>query len=91
MAQILDLITGLTILWTVFILSIWIFCGVASVMAAKSKRRERFAWFGAGLAFGPLALLALAAMGPKGVQCGGCREIVSPGADVCPHCGTERP
>ena len=81
---------------------IWVVCGFFAYVAADSKGLESFSWLFAGFLFGPIALLALAAMNENSVElarrrlkagtskvCGACAEPVRARASRCPHCCTD--
>lgn len=43
---------------------LWVVCAGFSAFVAKQKNRDSVGWFFLGLLFGPIALLALAAIPP---------------------------
>jgi len=68
----------------------WIVLAFASAYTGSQKNRSAVAWFLAGLLFGPIALVMLAAIPnriyrPK--KCGMCAELVRGDARVCRYCG----
>ncbi len=72
---------------------VWIFCAVAAQSAAEEKGRSGFAWLVAGLLFGVLALVAIAAFPPKrfiergpSMLCPRCRSYVPWRASACRYC-----
>ena len=58
----IGLLGSIAILWAPAAL---VFCAVVSGSAAHDKGRPQASWFLAGLLFGPLSLLAIAACGPR--------------------------
>lgn len=78
--------------WLGFVwVAIAVFSAFASSAAAQSKRMSSLAGFLMGAVFGPLALLAIAAMGPSGAPCRSCREPIHEMARLCPYCQTSDP
>src|SRR5262245_3489261 len=69
----------------------WGFCVGSAHEAARSKKRSAWEWMVVALFFGPLALLALAALGPEGTACSTCDTIYSRGAPRCPVCSYPAP
>jgi 4-hydroxybenzoate polyprenyltransferase len=74
-------------LWIIIAL----FSAVASAVAAQSKRMSTLGGLLMGAVFGPLALLAIAAMAPSGAPCRMCREPIHEQAKICPCCRSESP
>jgi hypothetical protein len=88
--QLLFGLVGAAIGSWLYIAGLWLFCILAAALAAQSKRRSSVGWGFLGLAFGPLALLGLAAMDPPGRPCRNCDRLMSTDAKCCPWCGAEK-
>lgn len=69
--------------------------GVIAALIARSKGRNIFGWFVAGLFVGPFALISavLPAKPREGMflQCPACAEVIRTGATLCHHCGSAVP
>jgi RNA polymerase subunit RPABC4/transcription elongation factor Spt4 len=64
----------------------WGFCMGAAYEAARIKKRSTWEWLLVATLFGPLALLALAALGPEGTACASCDTVYRKDAARCPVC-----
>jgi hypothetical protein len=69
----------------------WGFCVGAAYEAARSKKRSAWEWMVVAALFGPLALLALAALGPEGTACESCDTVYRRHAPRCPVCSYPAP
>ena len=69
----------------------WGFCVGSSYEAARSKKRSAAEWVVLAVFFGPLALLALAALGPEGTACPSCDTVYRKHAPRCPVCSYPAP
>jgi len=81
-----------------FLALVWFGSAIFCWIVANSQARFAGVWFLLGLAFGPIALIALALLPKKTgsvgeprpathVKCPDCREFVLKDARVCKHCG----
>jgi hypothetical protein len=68
----------------------WLLCALLTAGAALERRGNVIGYFVAGLIFGPFALL-VAVVSPRPPCCRFCREVIQPGATVCPHCTRDLP
>ena len=69
---------------------LWVACCVAGWCAGKRNGSPSDGLF-YGLLFGPLGVAIAWLSAGRRVPCDFCRELVLPGAKLCPHCQREHP
>ena len=71
-----------------FFLIFWILFGVARAMIG-ARKGEPIVGFILGIFLGPIGLLIVALSKGNRQDCPFCRELIRPGATICPHCRNE--
>ena len=68
-----------------WIVIIWIICGILSAVIASGRGGNAFLFFVFGILFGPFGVIGAFFAGPS-LICPFCKEAVKKGAVTCPHC-----
>lgn len=69
----------------VVLIAFWLVCGIVGAVVGE-KKGAAGAGFALGALLGPLGLVIVFVMAGNRRQCPFCRELIDPGATVCPHC-----
>lgn len=75
----------------VFILLIWVICGIAAMAVYQRKGRSGVTGFLGGFLLGPIGLILAILSGNNLPKCPFCAERIQKEAKVCPHCQRDLP
>jgi hypothetical protein len=71
------------------IIGIWFLCGIVAASLYRNKGGSEITGFLIGLVLGPIGILIALVSGDQRPRCPFCKEHVSKGATICPHCRKE--